>query len=160
MKEVAKRLLFELLKDSKRSDRELAKILDVSQATVSRMRSRLVKEGVIREFTIIPDFLKLGYSIMAVSLVKTKMGPEMREKALKYVRKHPNIIFVTSAQGMGRNGLMISLHKDYAEYSDFFSDRLQYWGDDIAERDDILISLKGPFVRPLSLSYLAKQEET
>jgi len=36
------RLLLELLKDSKRSDRELAKVLGVSQPTVSRTRSRLV----------------------------------------------------------------------------------------------------------------------
>jgi DNA-binding Lrp family transcriptional regulator len=49
-------LLLELLKDSKRSDRELAKVLGVSQPTVSRMRSRLVKEGVIRDFTVVPDF--------------------------------------------------------------------------------------------------------
>ena len=65
-------LLLELLKDSKRSDRELAKVLDVSQPTVSRMRSRRVKEGVIREFTVIPDFVKLGYEIMAITCVKIK----------------------------------------------------------------------------------------
>jgi len=150
------KLLMELLKNSKRSDRELAKVLDVSQATVSRMRSRLVKEGLIREFTVIPDFAKLGYVIMAISFVKTKMSPEMRKKAEKYVKMHPNIIFMTKAQGMGRNGLMISLHKDYAEYSDFLTDLLRYWGNDIEERDDILVSLKGPFVRPLSLSHLAR----
>ena len=35
-------LLLEFLKDSKRSDRELAKVLGVSQPTVTRMRQRLV----------------------------------------------------------------------------------------------------------------------
>jgi len=160
MKKIMRKLLSELLKDSKRSDRELAKILGVSQATVTRMRHRLVSEGMIKEFTIIPDLFKMGYTIMAISFVKTKMGTEMREKAEKYVKGHPNIIFMTKAQGMGRNGLMISLHKDYAKYSDFLSDLLEYWGADIEERDDILVSLKGPSVRPFSLSYLAKQEET
>jgi len=160
MKNTMMKLLLELLKDSKRSDRELAKVLDVSQATVTRMRHRLVSEGMIKEFTIIPDLFKMGYTIMAISFVKSKMGAEIGEKALKYVSKHPNIIFMTKAQGMGRNGLMISLHKDYAEYSDFLIDLLQYWGDDIEERDDILVSLKGPFVRPFSLSYLATQKET
>ncbi|MDH5391251.1 MAG: helix-turn-helix domain-containing protein, partial [Candidatus Bathyarchaeota archaeon] len=38
-------LLLELLKDSKRSDREIAKVLGVSQPTVSRMRWRLEEEG-------------------------------------------------------------------------------------------------------------------
>lgn len=160
MKERMQMLLLELLKDSSRSDRKLAKVLGVSQATVSRMRNNLVKDGLIKEFTIIPDFVELGYAIMSISFVKTKMGTEMRKKAEKYVEGHPNIIFMTKAQGMGRNGLMISLHKDYAEYSDFLTDLLQYWGDDVEERDDILVNLKGPFVRPFSLRYLAKQEKT
>jgi len=59
MKKRMMSLLLELLKDSKRSDRELAKVLEVSQPTVTRMRSRLVKEGMIREFTIIPDNTRL-----------------------------------------------------------------------------------------------------
>ncbi|MGD8506678.1 MAG: Lrp/AsnC family transcriptional regulator [Candidatus Bathyarchaeota archaeon] len=159
MKETMKKLLLELMKDSSRSDRKLAKVLGVSQATVSRMRSKLVSERIIREFTVIPDFVKMGYEIMAISFVKTKMAAEMRERAEKYVDEHANIIFMTGAQGMGRNGLMISLHKDYAGYSDFLSDLLMYWGDDVEERDDILISLKQPPVRPFSLSYLAKLEE-
>jgi len=50
MKEKMGKVLLELLKDSKKSDREIAKDLGVSQPTISRMRSRLVKEGVIKEF--------------------------------------------------------------------------------------------------------------
>ena len=42
MKKRMMSLLLELLKDSKRSDRELAKVLGVSQPTVTRMRQRLV----------------------------------------------------------------------------------------------------------------------
>jgi DNA-binding Lrp family transcriptional regulator len=158
MKEPAMKLLRELLKNSKRSDRELAKVLGVSQATVSRTRSKLVRDGVIKEFTVIPDFVKLGYTIMVISSVKTTIDGAMRQKAEAYVKQHPNIIFMTKAQGMGRNGIMISLHRDYAEYSDFHSALLQYWGTDIEERDEILVNLKGSPVRPLSFSYLAKQE--
>ena len=46
MKDRMMKVLLELLKDSKRSDRELAKVLGVSQPTVSRTRWRLVKEGI------------------------------------------------------------------------------------------------------------------
>ena len=48
MKERMMRVLLEYLKDSKRSDREIAKIVGVSQPTITRMRQRLVKEGAIR----------------------------------------------------------------------------------------------------------------
>ena len=72
MKKIMMRLLLELMKDSKRSDRELAKVLGVSQPTVSRMRSRLVKEGIIREFTVIPNFVKMGYENMQSLVLSQK----------------------------------------------------------------------------------------
>jgi len=102
MKEKMKRLVSELLKDSKRSDRELAKILKTSQPTISRMRHTLVKEGIIREFTAIPDFAKLGYQIMAVTIAKAKatLTPNEQEKAKKLVLEEPRVIFVASADGM------------------------------------------------------------
>jgi len=155
-------LLLELLKDSKRSDRELAKVLGVSQPTVSRMRSRLVKEGVIREFTVIPNFEKMGYEIMAISCIKAKttMITELEEKAEKWWKKYPNVIFVSRAQGMGKNGVMISLHKSYTDYSKFLSESLLEWGDDLEEYDSMLIDLKERIVKPLSLAYLAEVEET
>ena len=110
MKEKMKQLLSELLKNSKRSDRELAKILKTSQPTISRMRHTLVKKGVIREFTAIPDPEKLGYEIMAVTFAKSKetLTPSEQEKAKKLVLDEPRVVFVASAEGMGKNGIMIS----------------------------------------------------
>ncbi len=165
MKKVVKKrmmvLLLELLKDSKRSDRELAKVLGVSQPTVTRLRSRLVKEGMIREFTIIPDLVKMGYEIMAISCVKKKEAiTEPTEKAIKWMEKYPNIIFAARGEGMGKNGVMISLHKNYTEFSNFVAEQLQYWGEDVQDYDTMLISLRGIIVKPLSLRYLADLEET
>ncbi len=163
MKKRMMNLLLELLKDSKRSDRELAKVLDVSQPTVSRMRSRLVKEGVIKEFTVIPDFTKIGYEIMAITCVKIKekMVMEMEKKAEEYMKTQPNIIFAGGgAQGMGKNGLMISLHESYSDFSNFLTNHMIYWGDNIEDHFSILVSLRERIVKPLSLKYLAEKEET
>ena len=155
-------LLLEYLKGSKRSDRELAKVLGVSQPTVSRMRSRLVKEGIIREFTVIPDFVKMGYEIMAISCAKVsfRVTKELGDKLKKWVEKYPNVIFVSEAQGMGKNRVMISLHTNYTDYSNFMTENLQKWGDYLEEYDSMLISLKGRIVKPFSLKYLGEQEET
>ncbi len=81
MKKMMKKFLFELLKDSKRSDRELAKVLGTSQATVSRMRNKLVRDGLIRQFTIIPDFAKIGFEIMAISSFKSRRNKEIKRKS-------------------------------------------------------------------------------
>ena len=161
MKKRMLKLLLELMKDSKRSDREIAKVLGVSQPTVSRMRSRLVKEGVIKEFTAIPDFVKLGYEIMAISCIKTKMAmiTELEEKAEKWWKKYPNVIFVSRAQGMGKDGVLISLHKSYTDYSNFLAEGLREWGDAVEEYDSMLIDLKGRIVKPLSLAYLSELKE-
>jgi len=155
MKKKTEKLLFELLKNSKRSDREIAKVLGVSQPTVTRMRQRLVKEGVIREFTVIPDLVKMGYEIMAISSVKTRNPStvESSKEAAKWMMKFPNIMFASSAEGMGKNGVIISLHRNYTDYSRFAREQLLHWAKDY---DTMLISLKGIIAKPLSLRYLAE----
>lgn len=162
MKDIMRQLLFELLKDSKKSDRQLAKILGVSQATVSRMRNRLVIEGMIREFTIIPDFKKLGYELMAITAGRFKIpsSPERIERGKKWSARFPNVIFVSRTQGMGKNALTISLHKDYTDYNEFFQDMMSEWVDAIENFESMLVSLKGVIVKPLSFSYLAQQRAT
>jgi DNA-binding Lrp family transcriptional regulator len=55
------------MKDSRRSDRELAKAIGSSQPTVSRMIKKLESEGTIKEYTMIPDFHKLGFEILAIT---------------------------------------------------------------------------------------------
>ena len=160
MKKKMMSLLLELLKDSKRSDRELAKVLGVSQPTVSRMRQRLVEEGVIKEFTVIPDFVKMGYEIMAISSFRSIRAKGITERAVKWIMAKPNIIFASGAQGMGKNAVIISFHKNYTDFSKFLRDLRSEGGDDLEGYDTLLISLEGPIVKPFSPKYLAELEET
>ena len=96
------KILMELLKDSKRSDREIAKIMGVSQPTISRMRERLTDEGIIQEFTVIPDFVKVGFQIMAVSSFKLKIAKDI-EGLKKLMMKRPNVIFLKKIQTIPRD---------------------------------------------------------
>jgi len=150
----------ELLKDSKRSDREIAKVLGVSQPTVSRMRWRLEEEGWIKDFTVIPDFVKMGYEIMAIIFFKLRVTEASVEKAIKVTKARPNIIFASEAEGMGKNGVIISLHKSYTDFSNFLLDLRLEGGDALQDFDALLISLEGRIVKPFSLTYLGEQEET
>lgn len=159
MKKTMKKLLFELLKDSKRSDRELAKVLGVSQATVSRMRNTLVKDGLIREFTIIPDLVKMGFEILAISVFKSIRTKEIREKAMEWTMAKPNMIFAARADGMGKNAVVISIHKDYTDYSNFLNDIMFEGKDIIEDHDALLISLRGFIAKPFSLRYIAELNE-
>ena len=65
MKDIEVKVLAELMRNSRISDRELAKAIGVSQPTITRTRTKLESEGIIEEYTLIPDFKKLGYELMA-----------------------------------------------------------------------------------------------
>jgi DNA-binding Lrp family transcriptional regulator len=155
------RLVSEMLKNSKKSDRELAGILGVSQPTVSRTRARIEKEY-INTYTIIPDFKKLGYQIMAFTLAKMKANPEnttfeaMMKTSKEWVAKRPNVIFAADGEGFGKDLILISFHKDYSTYSTFIRSFSMDWGSSLDNFESFLVSIgSGNTLRDFDLKYLA-----
>src|SRR3989304_1521187 len=159
MKHIKMKLLSELLKNSKRSDREISKVLRVSQPTITRTRHQLESKGIIRDYTIIPDFEKLGYEILAIWVGRYKFHgePELVEKWREWMKKHPTIMFPSSTSGSGgRKAVMISLHRSYSDYANFVKELVGDWSY-ILEHETLLVDLKGYMSRPLTLRYLAEQ---
>jgi DNA-binding Lrp family transcriptional regulator len=152
------RLLLEYLKDSNRSDRQLARELGVSQATVSRLKNKMLKEGLILHFSAIPDLGKMGYEIMAFSFVKFKLDhvTEIQDMAKRWAESHPEILFTSRAQGMGADAVTISVHKNYAAYKNFLAQNRECWGDLMENVNFILVDLHGEFTKPLSFKSLAE----
>lgn len=123
MKDLELKLISELMKNSRRSDRELARAIGVSQPTVSRMIRKLEKEGYIGRYTLLPNFNKLGYRILAITFVKTgrAITPKEREKARtlagEVMEKGPfQIVMAERGMGLGYDGVFMSYHRDYSEY--------------------------------------------
>jgi len=85
MREIDWKVLSELIKNSKLSDRELAKKIGSSQPTVTRARKRLEKDGYVKEYTTIPDFSKLGYELLALTFVK--LGKGLSSEGIAEARK-------------------------------------------------------------------------
>jgi len=159
MKEMDKKLLIELLKNSRRSDRELAGALDSSQPTISRARKRLERAGLIRSYTIVPDWRKLGFEIMAITFLK--MGPETRseelaEKVRQYAANFPNAIYTAYGEGLGMTGVVIALHKNYSEYFQQLSLFRTQWKEYIKDVQAFITVLGEGEVKEMSFSYLAK----
>lgn len=124
LKDIELRLIAELMKNSCRSDRELARALGVSQPTVSRTKSRLEKEGYIMEYTIVPNFNKIGYHIFALTFFRLKKGipPDEMPKAVKLgleksLQAPPNVVVIERGIGLHSESFMASFHKDYASYT-------------------------------------------
>lgn len=167
MKEVELKLISELIRNSRRSDRELARAIGVSQPTVSRLTKKLEKEGVIKEYTIIPDFTKLGFEIMCITFVKRskeisaeefenvrKIGEDAVEKGMKN-------IMTMRGLGLGHDVVIISVHEDYTSFLTLLADIRQFPYADVTDIQTFVISLSDKIqYRPLTFSPLARYIRT
>lgn len=163
MKDSELKVIIELLKNSHRSDRELARAIGVSQPTLSRIREKLEKQGMIKEYTIIPNYSQLGFTLLSMTFTKMK-GPlskeildDMKKRARNTMSEHPSALILGNT-GMGCNAdyVAIAFHKDYSEYTEFMRDIKEFPNVNIDETKSFIIDLseKDQF-QPLSFSHLA-----
>jgi len=163
LKDVESRLVAELMKNSRRSDRELARALRVSQPTVSRMIKRLEAEGVIKEYTMIPNFIELGYKIMALTLCSLKeVSHEEYKETIAAAEKNlrgelsQKIIMFERGLGLESTGVIVSLHENYSSYVEFIDKLKEHPFLDVSRFRSFLTSLEDKVhIRPLTFSLLA-----
>jgi DNA-binding Lrp family transcriptional regulator len=125
LKDVELRLISELMRNSRGSDRELARAIGASQKTVTRIRSRLEKEGYLLEYTAIPNFSRIGYHLCALTFFKwnKNLSPkEVEEARTKTLENSPsvpsNIVLIERGIGLNYDSMMMSFHKDYSSYDE------------------------------------------
>ncbi len=155
------RLLYELIKGSRRSDRQLAKVLKISQPTITRKRTRLEAEGYIKEYTIVPDVSKMGYEMVAFTfLAFTEAKAELLEKAREWSKKQPNIVFASDGEGLGMNSIIVSVHKNYASFSKLITSLRHDWQPSLKDVQSFILSANRPdlMVKQFSFSYLEKAD--
>jgi DNA-binding Lrp family transcriptional regulator len=156
-------ILRAIMKNSRLSDRELAKRLHISQPTISRTRAQLEREGYIRSYTAVPEFGKVGFKIMAITFAKVRAYPSADEangiiqKAREWLAKRPNVIYAADGQGMGgKDVVMISFHKDYDDYTRFIHSYAFEWGSIISTFETFIVNVLSELtLKPFDLTYLA-----
>jgi DNA-binding Lrp family transcriptional regulator len=163
LKSIDYRLLMELLKNSRRSDRELAKALRTSQPTVTRRRANIEK-NFIDGYTAIPRWDKIGFEIVAFSFVRHNIKfakPEVREEAFKRVKawlmKQPNVVLAIDGQGMGWDAVFVSFHKKYSEFVEFINKHNSELSDVLIDVQSFVSNITSTTVKkPFNLKYLAE----
>jgi DNA-binding Lrp family transcriptional regulator len=151
------RLLFALIKGARRSDRDLSKVLKISQPTVTRKRTKFEKEGYIKEYTVVPDLAKIGYDFVAVTFLSfAEDRPELFDKAREWTKSRPSIIYAVNGEGMGMNSIMVSIHMNYASYSKLITELRRDWQPNLKNIETFIISLARPelLIKPFSFRYL------
>lgn len=168
MREIEWMVLHELMKNARLSDRDLARKIGSSQPTVSRTRKKLEKKGYIKEYTIIPNFEKLGFELMAVTFIKLQKILTIEEieaaKKMSLARARESssvgpfeIIMAERGVGLGYDGIFISLHEDYASCLKFRDWIRQIPFVEISSVESFLINLKDEIrYQSLSFANLAK----
>ncbi len=168
LKDMERKMLAELIKNSRRSDRELAKAIGASQPTATRIRTKLEKEGFVKEYTTIPNLSKIGYAIMALTFLKLdvkhssfppKDVSEFRQIHYDVLSNDPSaIMFVKSGMGLGYDAVVISLHQDYACCEKFRAFIRRNMTENIKDMDTFLVNLEEEQNSlPFSFNLLASQ---
>lgn len=156
------RILSELMKNSKSSDRQIAKKLGVSQPTVTRRRAKLEKELSLL-YTTIPNWEKLGFRIIAFTLAKWKHRAFPKDRmadAKEYISKNPSVIFASCGQGLNSDRICISFHGSYREYQRFKQEIRQHWSEYVDSLDSFIVGLGADeILKQWAFSHLAEKLE-
>jgi len=114
--DIDRKLLKELLVDSKRSFRELAKSIGVSAATVINHVQRLESAGVITDYSVQLDHERLGYELTVITEITVSKGKllEMEEE----IAKIPNVCAVYDVTGL-TDAMVIAKFKHRRSLSEF-----------------------------------------
>jgi DNA-binding Lrp family transcriptional regulator len=159
MKPIDYEIISELIRNSRLSDRQIAKLLGTSQPTITRRRTKLEKEGLL-DYTAVPDLKKLGFEILAFTFARWNFEghPDAHVKEMKkFVEKHPGIIFISTGSGLGWDIVSISIHKDYSDYTRNIQDFRLGFGEFYEMLSSFIVSLQSDNVlRNLTFKYLTK----
>jgi DNA-binding Lrp family transcriptional regulator len=119
--EIDKKILVELLTDSKRSYRELAKAIGISAATVINHVQRLESAGVIKEYTVMLDFERLGYELTVVTEMTVSRGKLLETQ--EEIAKLPYVCAVYDVTGE-IDSIVIAKFRNRRDLSEFPKDLL------------------------------------
>ncbi len=114
--DIDRKLLGELLKDSKRSYRELAKAIGVSAATVINHVQRLESAGVIKDYSIRLDHERLGYELTVITEITVSKGKLLETE--EEIAKIPNACAVYDVTGL-TDAMVVAKFKSRSDLSEF-----------------------------------------
>ncbi len=95
--DIDRRLVALLAQDSRKSIRDLARELGLAPSTVHARLRRLIAEGVIKRFTVLPDYEVLGYGVTALILLQVEGGKII--DIGEYIARDPHVIMVYDITG-------------------------------------------------------------
>jgi len=116
----ALKMLNELLRDCKQSDREISKKVNVSQPTMTRARTQLEKLGIIKSYMAIPDFAKIGFTFGAVATCELRK-PLPDTSLINIISTH-SVVASASSISEDSDFMLITMHRTMEDYDALLRD--------------------------------------
>lgn len=116
MDEIDYKILGELLKDSRKSFREIARRVGVATGTVLARVKNMEEKGIIKNYTVLLDHEKLGYELTVVVEITVSKGKLLEVD--REIAKKPNVCAVYDVTGL-TDAIIVAKFKSRSELSKF-----------------------------------------
>ncbi len=133
-----KKILYELDRNSRQSNKQIAKKVGLSEQVVGNRIRRLQELGIIEYFFVKTNPSVLGYMHIKIYLRLHNITKEKEEELLNNLINQKNIYWLSSLRG--KYDLVASIYvKNIAEFSKKYEDIFEEWRDYILERNVIVL---------------------
>jgi len=132
-----RKILFYLIKNSRQSLKTIGRNTGMSKELVHYRIRRLIKNGIINNFSIVVNFEKLGYALMQSYYKFVNINPAIKEEIIDFFVTNKNTMYVSLIEGtndvqvdfyLGKphefESLLDEIREKYYQYLSFKSSRL------------------------------------
>jgi DNA-binding Lrp family transcriptional regulator len=143
LKKREKEIFAYLLANARMPDKHIAKLLNTTQPTVTRIRQKLEKEGYIKGYKPIVDLQKLGIGLVALTLFRISdfsKTEEIKKNVVPDLKKMPEVILVAEGEGMGKTSLIVTMHKDFPDFEEWMIALRKKYGKYVEEEEQFFFS--------------------
>ncbi|MEM3405898.1 MAG: Lrp/AsnC family transcriptional regulator [Candidatus Pacearchaeota archaeon] len=140
-----KEVLKELLINCKVSDQEIARKLKTSRPTIFKIRKRLEKENIIKEYIPRINLEKFNLNVQMTILYKWKdySNKKELEKLINFIKSSPEIIFFSESLDISKKiNIIISFHENLEECENFLNKIKDGMKNNIEDMEIVLSSRK------------------
>ena len=133
-----KKILYELDRDSRQTNKQIAKKVRLSEQVVGNRIKNLVEKNVIDYFYVRINPHLLGYMHIKIYLRLQNISQEKEEELLKNMSNQNNIFWIAILRG--KYDLVISIYvKNISEFTEIYENIFEKWKDYIIERNVVIL---------------------
>lgn len=149
-----RKILYELDRDSRQSNKKIARKIGLSEQVVGNRIKRLIDLGVIEYFYVKINPSVLGYMHIKIYLRLHNITKQSEEELVQNLNSQKNIFWLCSMRG--KYDLVASIYvKTIAEFSKKYEEIFGQWGDYILERNVVVLERAFTYTK----AYLVPQQK-